>query len=140
MTKKAELNHPGEGAFGEFFGFKIETLEPGRAVYSLNVTPKLFNPVGVLHGGVISSLVDQSMGAALTTALPKDQICATIEIVIHYFEAVRDGSIRVETKVIRQGKRVAHIESEVTHLPSGNTVATAMGSFCIFTAGVKKEQ
>src|SRR3990170_1798575 len=102
MTKKAEIHHPGEGPFGEFFGFKLEELEPGRAVYSMDVSPKHFNPVNVLHGGVISSIVDQSMGAALTSALPKDHICATIEIAVHYFEAVRDGSIRVETKIVRQ--------------------------------------
>lgn len=119
--------------FGNSLGFKLVALEPGHAVLTLKVTPKLYNPVNVLHGGVIYSLIDESMGHALTASLPTDQICATIGVKVNYLLPVRDGELRVETKILKQGKRVAHLESEVFHSPSGDQVATAMGSFSIFT-------
>ena len=121
---------------GDFLGLiGLQPREEGGArVYELEVTPQLMNPYGTLHGGVVYSLADTSMGGALSPELAPDERTATIEITIHYLRAVRAGTIRVDTKVVQRGKRVATLESDVYNDDGGEErlVAKALGSFAIF--------
>lgn len=48
MTQRAELP---VFPLKDHLGFRIEVPEPGHAVATIEVTPELWNPHGVLHGG-----------------------------------------------------------------------------------------
>ena len=108
--------------------------EGGERIYEITVTPELMNPYGVLHGGVVYSLADTSMGGAISPELAPNERSATIEITIHYLRPVRAGVIRAETRVVQRGRRVATLESEVFNIDGGEPqlVAKALGSFAIF--------
>jgi acyl-CoA thioesterase len=108
--------------------------EGGERIYEIEVTPQLMNPYGVLHGGVVYSLADTSMGGVLSPELAPNERTATIEITIHYLRPVRAGKIRVDTKVVQKGRRVATLESDVYNADGGDEqlVAKALGSFAIF--------
>lgn len=92
-----------------------------------------FNPQGVAHGAVLYALADTAMGAALYSGLEAGELCATIEIKISYFAAVREGELRCEARVASRGKRVAHLTATLSH--AGRDVAQASGSFAIFRPG-----
>jgi acyl-CoA thioesterase len=113
----------------------ISRLEPeeGRARFRLDVVPELLNPHGVLHGGAVYTMIDYSMGAATMDALPPGEICATIEIKVSYFAAVRAGVLTCETSIIKQGANVVFLASEVTG-DGGALVAAATGSFAVLRA------
>ena len=96
----------------------------------IEIGPQHFNPYGSVHGGVIYSLADTSMGALLAPELAENERTATIEIKINYLAAVRDGSIRAETTLVNRGRRVAVLESDVFN--GDRLVAKALGSFAIF--------
>jgi len=90
------------------------------------------NPHKVVHGGVLYSMADTGMGGAVYTVMEKDQLCATIEIKITYFKAVKEGSLICDTRIVSRGKRVAALESEITC--DGRLVAKASGTYSIFRA------
>jgi len=122
---------------GDFLGLigLVPRIEDGARVYEIAVTSALMNPYGVLHGGVVYSLADTSMGGALSPELAPNERTATIEITIHYLAPVRAGTIRAETKLVQRGRRVATLESDVHNVtPDGERrlVAKALGSFAIF--------
>lgn len=121
------------GPLGDLLGIASEAREPGRARMRLAVDPAWHNPNGVLHGGVIYTLIDYSMGGAVQHSLPEGQYCTTIEVKVSYLAPVREGALTVETNVIRQGRNVAFTESKVTD-DAGRLVATASGSMFIFRA------
>jgi uncharacterized protein (TIGR00369 family) len=52
--------------FVELIGLRITEVQPDRAVGSLQIGPDLFQPYGILHGGVLCSIVETlaSIGAA----------------------------------------------------------------------------
>jgi acyl-CoA thioesterase len=112
-------------------------VEDGERVYEIEVGPELMNPYGVLHGGVVYSLADTSMGGALSPELSANERTATIEITIHYLRPVRAGRIRAETRVVQRGRRVATLESDVYNVDGEQRqlVAKALGSFAIFEVG-----
>lgn len=116
--------------FGGLIGLRITECGDGRAVAEIEVEERHHNPNAVAHGGVLFSLADTSMGAALRSLLDEGQVSATIEIQIRYLKAVRSGLVRAETQVRHKGKRIAHFETEIRNA-AGEVVATAAGSFAI---------
>jgi len=130
MPKEFPLESQGFNPFGELIGLSFSQCEKGYSRCALQVTERLLNPHGVLHGGVVYSLADTGMGGALYTDLDEDESCATVEISIVYFAPVTSGTLTCETKLIRRGKTTAVLESEVEN--DGRLVAKALGTYSIF--------
>ena len=120
------MKHP----FAELIGLKIVLEDDNTSFCSLDVSDKLLNPHNVLHGGVIYSLADTGMGGALYPTLENGELCATVEINICYFSAVRNGTIDCMTKLSYRAKTWAYLESEITN--NGKIVAKATGTYSIF--------
>lgn len=125
------------GPIAEAFGIRSDGASEGRAAYALEVAAEMLNPHGVLHGGAIYTMVDYSMGAATMSLLPAGEICATIEIKISYVQAVREGTLRTETAVLKRGGSVVFLESRVTD-GAGALVAAATGSFSIIRPSARR--
>lgn len=115
---------------GDMLGIVSEGAEAGRARFRVTVDPGMFNPNGVLHGGVIYVMVDSSMGAAVMGGLEAGLMCTTIELKVSYLQAVREGELVAETQVVKQGRNIAFTESKVRD-DKGRIVATASGSMFI---------
>lgn len=121
------------GPLGDALGITSELQEGGRCRMRLQVDPAWHNPHGVLHGGAVYTLIDYSMGGAVMSGLAEGQHCTTIEVKVSYLSPVREGTLTVETSVVKQGRNVAFVESKVTD-DSGRLVATGSGSMFIFGA------
>jgi uncharacterized protein (TIGR00369 family) len=102
----------------------------------LQVDPGWHNPHGVVHGGVVYTLIDYSMGGAVTSGLTAGQHCTSIEVKVSYLASVREGTLTVDSSVVKQGRNVAFVESKVTD-DAGRLVATGSGSMFIFGAEPK---
>lgn len=89
------------------------------------------NPNGVLHGAILFALVDTTMGAATMDALG-GRPCASIEVQLRFVRPAVGGVLRAETRVLRAGRRIVHLDSSVTD-GDGRLVATASGSFAVLT-------
>lgn len=124
----AKSPRPDEG-FGKLLGMAMERGE-AKARASLAVRPELLNPHGVLHGGVMYSLADQAMGAAVYSLMDDTESCATIEIKIVYIAPVLEGQVECEARVVNKGRRVAVLEADVQN--GERLVAKALGTYAIF--------
>ena len=120
-------------ALGEFLGMTVETIEPGVAVAVAEASTTHHNPHGFVHGGVLFTMVDTSMGAATMSTLGDGRRCSTIELQLRFLRPVVDGRIEVRTQVVKPGRRIVHLESRVTD-QHGRLVATATGSFAVIDA------
>ena len=90
----------------------------------------MHNPNGVVHGGVLFTLVDWAFGAATMTAVEAGKFCATIDIHFRFLQAVVDGELVAEVEVVRAGKRVVTLEGKVFDAHA-NLLATATGAFAV---------
>ena len=131
MTKKFPLNTKGFHPYGELIGLTFTKLEKGYSQCTLNIEQKLMNPHGFLHGGVMYSMADTGMGAALYSLLEENESCATIEVKITYFKPVNNGVLVCNTKVIHKGRSISALDSEITN--NEKLVAKASGTFSIFS-------
>ena len=121
------------GTLGDLLGIVTESRQAGGARMRFTVDPALNNPNGVVHGGVIYTLVDYSMGRAVQYGLPEGEHCATIEVKISYLRSVREGTVTVETEIVKQGRTIAFLTSKVTD-DQDRLIATASGSMFVFRA------
>lgn len=120
------MHHP----FADLIDLRIDEVRAGYSRLGLVVTTDHLNPHGVVHGAVIYALADTGMGAALYPSLEPGQICATIEIKMNYFRAIREGRLVCITEVVNRGKRVANLDSKV--YLDDVLVAQANGNYSIF--------
>jgi len=120
------------GPFYDAIGFELESKGHGYCRYRLEIANNHLNPIGIVHGGVLYSLVDYSMGEAVYSVLPDKARAFTTDVEIRYLQSVSEGKLFCETKVLHQGKRIIVCESNVV---DDNSVicARASGSFYVRT-------
>lgn len=118
--------------FDKHVGLRIVENAGGTSLLTLPIEAPHFNFQGVVHGGALFTLADTGMGAALYPTLAPGEGCATIEIKINYFRAVRGGEVVCRSQVVHRGRTTAAIEST---LSVGDTVVgKATGTFAITQA------
>ena len=132
MPKRVPAESEGFNPFGDLIGLHFTECENGHSRCILEATGKLHNPQGVLHGGVAYTMADTGMGGAMYSVMENDELCASIEIKIHYFKAVTAGTLICNTKIIHRSRRIATLESEIRN--GDDLVAKALGTFSVFKA------
>ncbi len=124
---------PGVGPFADLLGVRRTLMAGGQARFEVTVGPQHLNPHGIVHGGVVYSLVDYAMGGALTSRLTQGERCATLEIKINYLAPVTAGLLAAEAGVVERTARVGVLDARV-RTGAGGLVALATGTFYIQSA------
>ena len=70
----------------ELFGFDVESVHDGRAIFSLEVRPRHKQIHNVVHGGILAALADTTAAIAAYTVVPRGVEIATLELKINYLE------------------------------------------------------
>ena len=86
--------------------------------------------VNLVHGGMVFSMLDATMGRAVFEQLPKTHGAPTIEMKINYFRPQQSGKLICEGKVINKSKQLCYAEGEVRN-EEGKLIAKATGTFFI---------
>ncbi len=119
-------------------GFVARQIEPGRAVFELDVDGRHHNPMGTVHGGVYCDLADAAMGFAYAATLQSGESFTTVELKINYFQAVREGRLRAEARVLWSGKTLGYVECDVTDA-QGKLIARAASTCMKLTSDRTKQ-
>lgn len=119
-----------ESEFGRYFLIHFLGLsiayddEEQTCTVALPFAPHLCNASGVVHGGVLSTVLDISMGHACRKYLSAG---STIDMEIHFQRAVRGDAV-CTGRILHGGRRIAHLESRLFD-DRGRLAATATGSW-----------
>jgi uncharacterized protein (TIGR00369 family) len=121
----------GKHEFGSFFlsrllGFEIDYSDD-RCRVRFEATPQLTNPMGTLHGGVIATALDVSMGHLLYYSLGGPG--ATIEMKVQYVSPMTEGRVVCEASFIHTGKSIAFLKSEASDADTGRIIAYATATW-----------
>ncbi|WP_067489980.1 PaaI family thioesterase [Actinomadura hibisca] len=118
---------------GALLGMTVESLEPGRVVFGLTTDPKHRNPLGTVHGGILSTLLDSAMGCAVHTSLPEGAGYTTLELKVNFVRAVpvEGVGLRCEGSVVHLGRKVATTEGRITD-ENGKLIAHGTSTCMVF--------
>lgn len=86
----------------------------------------LFNPQGSLHGGIIATVMDISMGHLIKWRTGKAG--TTLETKLQYLRPISSGVVVCEGRFLRQGRGISFMESKLWD-ESGNLAAFASSTW-----------
>lgn len=112
-------------------GFALVEVSEGRAVFEYEPHESHYNPIGTVHGGVISSVFDAALGCAIHTKLPPGVAYTTIEAKTTFLRPVLSttGKLRCEAKALHVGRSVG--ASEATLVDAAGKLYAHATSTCL---------
>ena len=112
---------------------ELAEVNEGQVSFHCQPDESHYNPIGMVHGGLVCTLLDSALGCATHTTLPAGVGYTSIEIKVNYLRPVTSdsGPLVCTGRVTKPGRRVAFAEGEVVD-NKGKVVATATGSLLVF--------
>ena len=114
--------------FAKVIGIELEDVQAGIATMALDVRDELKQNHGVVHGGVVASLIDSAAAFAVISVLPQDERATTADLTISYLRPLIKGRARCTARVLRAGRRLIVVSAELSD-DAGNLAATALTTY-----------
>jgi acyl-CoA thioesterase len=125
-----EIRPEFERDFTAAVGVRGLWFDGGRARCAIDVEQRHHNPGGILHGGVMFTIADAAMGAAVFSTLREGERTTGVEAQVRFLHPVVHGTLTAEGVVVHRGERIATTKAELTD-SVGRLVAIATGTFYI---------
>lgn len=119
-------------------GMRVHYSGDSQAVLSVDWDEKLIGDPesGVLHGGVITALLDTACGAAVMAVPDKLQTIATLDLRIAYMRPATKGlRVYCRAECYRLTRSIAFTRAVAFHDDPSDAVASAAGTFILERAG-----
>ncbi len=112
-------------------GIRPVEFADGRAVFELTPAEWQYNPIGSVHGGILTTLADSALGCAVHTKLGVGQGYTSLELKINFTRAVTvaSGRLTCEGTVLTIGRRTATSQATITD--DGGRVVAHATSTCL---------
>jgi len=113
----------------QLMGFALVEVAPGLAVFECTPDESVYNPIGVVHGGLVCTLTDSAAGCAVQSSLEAGVAYTSIDINVTYLRPVSlvTGLIRASGRLTKPGRKVAYATVKITDR-SGKLLAQATSS------------
>lgn len=85
---------------------------------------------GLVHGGMIFTLLDAALGRAVKNQVEEGYTCPTIEMKINYFRPAAAGRLIAKGRIINKSKQLIYAEGEVLN-EQGKLIARSTGTFFV---------
>jgi uncharacterized protein (TIGR00369 family) len=104
----------------------------GRVVFEARPDESVYNPIGLVHGGLVCTLADSAAGCAVHTTLDAGVAYTSIDLTVNYLRPVtlHSGPLRATGVVTKPGRKVALASVEI-HDGTGKLAATASSNCLI---------
>ena len=121
--------------FANLLGLKLSVLDEGIAQYTVKIQGNHLATPGFVHGGLLTTLLDATMGAgALTLVADELKVVSTIEMNVNFIRAALEGETLIaQSSTVRKGKTVIFMRAEIKN-EQNQMLAVSTGSFYPFDA------
>lgn len=99
--------------FLEYIGCIVESSEKDGASLSIEIREEHLQHMGHIHGGVISTLADNTGWFVLEPHLTKKQTAMTQELTVNYLYPGKGERLISRGKLVKLGKRTAFVTVEL---------------------------
>jgi uncharacterized protein (TIGR00369 family) len=90
----------------ELLDIVLDEQDPERVVLSLEVTPSVHQPFGILHGGVSALLAESAASFGAQLSAPPGHTVVGVEINANHLRAMRQGTLTATATPVRRGRRI----------------------------------
>ncbi len=93
-------------------GFELQEIANGRAIFEIEIREELTQN-GMIHGGVLASLVDSTCACAALSLILPDGYITTIDLQVEFLKPVAKGRLKAIAKCIKSGKNIFFCKAKV---------------------------
>jgi uncharacterized protein (TIGR00369 family) len=131
MMKRGEIPRT---PLARFMNFELEVAERGHVVFSMVPHENLYNLIGSVHGGMITTLLDTALGSVVQSLLPAGQAATTMDLHTRFHRPVTAEIPKVfaDAHVIHHGRRTATAEAKLIDA-QGTIYATSTSTLMILS-------
>jgi uncharacterized protein (TIGR00369 family) len=112
LTLEGKAPYP---PIAELFGMRLVEVDPGRVVWEAVPGEQHYNPIGTVHAGFATTLLDSAMGTAYVSLADAGARWTTLELKANFTRpiTVDTGVVRCIGTVIHQGRTVVTAEARL---------------------------
>jgi uncharacterized protein (TIGR00369 family) len=107
-------------------GWELIDVDPDAGTIEVGFTAShaFLNPAGVVQGGFLSAMLDDTMGPALVATLGPGEFAPTLDLHVQFLRPALPGRLVGRGRVVSRGGTVAFLAGELSD-SDGNLVALA---------------
>ncbi|HEX7792195.1 MAG TPA: PaaI family thioesterase [Afipia sp.] len=91
--------------------------------------PEFANPIGIVQGGFLSAMLDDTMGLASATAMNVGEFAPTLGLNAQFHRPAKIGKLTGKGRITMRGKDIFHLAAEL--FQGGKLVASATATAMI---------
>ena len=116
--------------FMQTIGAKLESVDEGKVIISVELKPNLMQQNGFGHAGVTFAIGDSAAGYAALTKMGKHQEVLTSEMKIHLMSPADGKMLKAVGSVLKAGKRLFVVRSNIYSVgeKKEKLIATMLGT------------
>jgi uncharacterized protein (TIGR00369 family) len=90
----------------------------------MQARPEFINPAGVVHGGMLAAMLDETLSPALAATLGPGEFAPTLEIKVNFISPAKVGRVLGSARIVSRGRSICFMEGELRD-EHGTLLATA---------------
>jgi uncharacterized protein (TIGR00369 family) len=110
---------------------RLEVLEFDASQQLIKVQmqarPEFINPAGVIHGGMLAAMLDETLSPALAATLGPGEFAPTLETKVNFITPAKVGRVLGTGRIVRRGRSICFMDGQL-HDEHGRLLATAMAT------------
>ncbi|MBX3412693.1 MAG: PaaI family thioesterase [Pirellulales bacterium] len=124
--------------FFKLIGLRIVDLRPGWSKLEIDWRPDLCQPLGIMHGGVIATMIDSGIAYALVLSEVATQGAGwvSVDLRVKYLRPASAGTLVCESTIPRLGRQIIHGES-IVRGADGKEIARGDSIYMVVGRGEK---
>lgn len=129
VNQAVETHHDGTSNvfLYSLFDFSFDYLEETEEVHlEAPVTELMYNPVGFIHGGVITYIADTAMGHLCAAFNERPSV--SLELKTQFLSTAKSGTLKARAYFLKKGKGVQFVECTI-HSDNGTLMSKISGTF-----------
>lgn len=101
------------GGYPRHMSMRLADVDLDRATIEMDLGQCHLQAYGIVHGGVLATLIDTATFWAVFMRIPADAGLVNIDLKLNYFKSVEKGRLRAEGTAIRSGRSISYAEARI---------------------------
>jgi uncharacterized protein (TIGR00369 family) len=90
-----------------------ESPSDGTIEMAFNPNASMLNPAGVVQGGIVAAMLDDTMGPALISLTGGKVMPSSIDLNVSFIRPVKPGRVIAKGRVVNRGRSIVFLEAEL---------------------------
>ena len=118
---------------GQLLGWRGIRWDEGSFDLAWEAENTFIHGGGIIHGGMLTTLLDTAMGLAVATVMQQGEATATADLHVQFLRAARPGRLTVRGTLLRRTRQLAFCAGQVQDA-EGVELVHGVGTFAIVQA------